>query len=63
MAKPLSPDPCLFFCGIIYKDENLALEILQSHMETWGSILDVTPPLPFTWTSYYKAENSPVSSH
>jgi hypothetical protein len=59
MSHPKPPEPCLFFCSIIYKGEALLSEAKSRLSGLWGPFADVPDSLPFTWTTYYEKEMGP----
>lgn len=56
MSHPKPPEPCLFFCNIIFKDEAPLSEAINRLSGLWGAFADVPDHLPFTWTTFYEKE-------
>jgi len=56
MGKIKKHFPVKVFCGLIYRDDRLILEVEKKLSGKWGNIDFYAGPFPFDFTDYYKGE-------
>jgi len=56
MSEPQPPAPAKFFVGLIIKDKNTVLPIVEVLTGVFGPMDLISPWLPFDFTNYYEAE-------